>query len=408
MGLSESKTDKEKEIEFLKQTSKVVSDSICTKEDKIDFSELASCPTDKVYVYCDLCYPGCNFVVAENFCTTCNRYLCKSCFVSHKLSVLVADTNHASRTTESIDVVRNRTQTVSLKQHIVEETHETRDVQLRGDVNVTNVEPKHVREINTAGCNDTDECWVSGIAVLKPGEIVVTDGNNCLVKIISVHNSDIITEIGLSSEPYDVTVVSKYEIGVTLPEEQRVQYLGTLNGLSKTRRMSVHGHCFGIAHINNMTAISFLCPEKVEIINAEGKILNRFEIDLRGKELFSAPCYVVFCPEGKSVYVSDHRKDSVMKFSLDGYHAATYRAGDLDRPEGLSVMKNGSVVVVSRDTNSIHVISPSCVRQRVLKGHNRRNGGSIVRPWSVCYCCEDNYLYVGNDEGQYVTVYELS
>jgi hypothetical protein len=237
--------------------------------------------------------------------------------------------------------------------------------------------------------------------LLPTGDLVLVDGKNCNVKICRVEDSAVISEISLPPEPFDVAVVSKYEIGVTIPEQQQVQYLGTLNGLSKTRRMRVDGHCFGIARTPDLMAISFLCPEKVEIISNNGKILSRIETDIKGKEIFSAPYYIVFCNEGKHVYVSDHRKDSVIKLTIKGEKVATYRAGDLDRPEAVVAMEDGSVIVASRDNNCLHQISSHCNKIKVFKGEDNR----LNIPWSICSSFVNKLLYVGDDEGRYITVH---
>ncbi|XP_053378683.1 uncharacterized protein LOC128548236 [Mercenaria mercenaria] len=359
MGLYGSKSETAKAGEKSKEGWESFTKLQLTQE--LNISENNS--VKKVSVYCDLCYPQLDFVEAVRFCQTCNRYLCKICYDCHKHSSIRTD----KETCLAVEIIA----------------------------------PECLKEIDPRGKEDEENCWISGMALLSTGDLVVVDGGNRAVKMIRVIDSEILSELKLPSEPFDSAVVTKYEIGVTLPEQQQIQYLGILNGLSKTRRMRVDGHCFGISHKNSLTVITFLCPEKVEIISNDGKILKRIETDFKGNELFSAPYYVVFCHERKHVYVSDHRKDAVIKLSIEGEIIATYRAGDLDRPEALVVREDGSVVVASRDTNCLHIISSRFNKIKILKGEESK----LERPWSLCYSAENKLLYVGNNDGKSINVY---
>lgn len=353
MGLLESKHVKERDEDTLKEEckEKIIDTRFADKEKS----------EKNLFVYCDLCYPQSDLVDAVRFCQMCHRYLCKICYDIHKHSPGVSVEN------STVDICS----------------------------------PECLSEINPRGKHEGLKPWITGMSFMSSRELLVADGNNLSVKIIRVHDSEIVSKIVLTSEPFDVAVVSKYEAGVTLPEQQRIQFLGTLNGLSKTRHMNVDGHCFGIAHQNGLTAIAFLCPEKVEILTSEGKILKRIITDLNGKEIFSAPYYIAFCHTGKYMYVSDHRKDSVIKISTTGHVIATYRAGDLDRPEGLTVKEDGNVIVASRDSNCLHVISSTCTKLKVLSGEK----SMIERPWAVSCSPEDKHMYVSNDDGENIDVY---
>ena len=363
MGLSESKLEVDK-IEETGGNRYEMSKELTDLFKQVSDTSSSDSILNSANVYCDLCFPQYDSVKAAKFCKICNRYLCRKCFESHEHSSM----SISKESSPAIEVT-------------------TPDI-------VTDIDPR--------SNDDKEMCWISAVEILPTGDLVLIDGKNSNVKLCRTDDSEITSNLTLPSAPFDVAVVSKYEIGVTIPEQQKVQYLGTLNGLSKTRRMRVDGHCFGIARSKDLLALTFLCPEKVELIsNSSGKILRRIETDVKGNELFSAPYYIVFSNDGKHVYISDHRKDSVMKFTIKGEIIATYRAGDLDRPEALVAMEDGSVIVASRDSNSLHVISSFCNKIKVYNGEE----SGLSLPWSICSSSSDKLLYVGNEEGKYITVY---
>ncbi|XP_060559947.1 uncharacterized protein LOC132719988 [Ruditapes philippinarum] len=183
---------------------------------------------------------------------------------------------------------------------------------------------------------DKNTCWITGMTLLTPDLLIITDYFDNAVKMVDTRIKSVSDQIQLDDRPWDITRVTSTELAVTLPNKQKIQFTSiSSNKLKKRHTVKVDGECSGISCFQGKLVVSFENPAKVQILDMNGTILTAID----GKNIFKCPDYVT-CNRSY-IYVSDCDMKTVTRLNWQGDVIGSYSR--MSRPKGISLSDDGTV-----------------------------------------------------------------
>ena len=272
---------------------------------------------------------------------------------------------------------------------------------------LTGKEANEIGEFNAKSNEDAQDltCWFTGALFLPDGRIILADRTNRKLKLFT-SNFNAVSELVLSSKPWDVTVMSDKEIAVSLPTECRIQFVTVSpRTMTTTRMISTEEPCYGIHQVNGkIMAVTYDGdPPNLKILSPEGQELTYVCVDEDGFTLFSKPLYVASSPNGNDIFVADERLGCVIDLTENGELNFTYSAMDLGHAAGIAIDNDGNIYVCGNTSNSVHVLSPQGDRVKVLV-----TGENISYPRAIAYEPKEKKLLVTQGDKDVVKVYSLA
>jgi hypothetical protein len=233
---------------------------------------------------------------------------------------------------------------------------------------------------------DRFSCWITGMALLTPELLIITDFLNSAVKVVDTSSQSVSVQLQLDVEPWDITAVTNIELAVTLPHKQVIQFLSiSTNTLLKKRQVKVDGDCRGISCYQRKLVVSFNNPVKVQIFQRNGTVLNTIE-----NELFRSPLYIT--TNNQFIYVSDWKMKTVT--ILNWQYEEIGNNTSMDDPKGISLSDDGTVFVSDGVRNIIEEMSGDCSAGEVVRK-------DLKYPFAVCFCSKTRKLYYSCHSGDF-------
>ncbi|XP_060607174.1 FNIP repeat-containing protein DDB_G0290639-like [Ruditapes philippinarum] len=116
------------------------------------------------------------------------------------------------------------------------------------------------RNINAQTSSDKNDCYIIGITVSPQNQLFVADRNNNSIKMIDI-KSGTIKQLQLETYPWDITIVARDTLAVTLPKIKTIQFISfSSNSLLLNNKLKVYGECHGISHHQGKLAVTFYIP----------------------------------------------------------------------------------------------------------------------------------------------------
>ncbi|XP_045208281.2 uncharacterized protein LOC123560085 [Mercenaria mercenaria] len=251
-------------------------------------------------------------------------------------------------------------------------------------------------EIPVKTSKDKVRCWITGMALFPPSRLIVTDHLNLSAKMVDTQTQYVMDQIELTSEPWDVALVTNNVFAITLPVEQRIQFISALSSsVAKLHTWKVDGKCKGISCYQNKIVVSFEDPGKLQILDMSGKLQTT-------TSTVKVPNYVR--TNGSSIYVSDRDNKAVVRFNWQGHIIGQYN--DIDFPAGLVLNEDGSLYVCDHAVkNAIHKLSGDCIVGKIVLM-------DLNRPFALCWCNKESKLYVSSFTREakydnYINIYKM-
>jgi hypothetical protein len=111
---------------------------------------------------------------------------------------------------------------------------------------------------------DKRECCITGMTLLTPELLIITDCYNNAVKMVDISSKSVSDQLQLDERPWDITTVTSTELAVILPYLQTIQFISiSSNKLIKKHTVNVDGNCNGISYFQGKLIVSFLNPTKL-------------------------------------------------------------------------------------------------------------------------------------------------
>ncbi|XP_060562263.1 E3 ubiquitin-protein ligase TRIM71-like [Ruditapes philippinarum] len=258
----------------------------------------------------------------------------------------------------------------------------------------------HEGEICVKTSKDKDRCWITGMTLLTPDFLIITDFDNKAVKMVDTSRQSVSDQLQLDDGPWDITQATSTELAVTLPDKQTIQFISiSSNKLKKKHTIKVNGEVFGISCYQGKLVVTYCDPAKLQILKMNGTILTTID----DKNIFEAPLYVK-CNKS-FIYVSDRAMKSVTRLNWQGDVIGRYSCKV--QPRGISLSDDGTLFMCGWNRNVIEEISADCSTGKVvLQG--------VINPFAVCWSEETKKLYFschslnGDEKDNTIYIYKLS
>ncbi|XP_060565396.1 uncharacterized protein LOC132724546 [Ruditapes philippinarum] len=370
-------------------------------------------------------------VPAHEYCSYCKEHLCENCFINHKkhkrfkqdtLSVALSMPKSLQQTTTSTCTTLLYDRTTSCQEHnskpneAISTKKATKSLAIVKQKTLTDSQSGQInpRQFSFQGeiCVKTSKdsgfhkpcwikrCWITGMTLLTPDVLIITDYNNRAVKMVDTRSQSITDQLQLGTQPWDITKITSTELAVTLYRQHEILFISVASKkLSTERSLKVDGDCNGISYFQAKLVVSISKPAKLQILDMNGTTLTT--IDGKANGIFENPIYVT--TNISSIYVSDYDLKTVTRLNWQGDVISTY---SMTKNRGMSLSDDGTVFVCDKEKNVIDVISGDCSTGKVVL-QDRTN------PHAVCWCGETNKLYYSCDPRQahfndFLHIYKLS
>lgn len=267
-------------------------------------------------------------------------------------------------------------------------------------------------KFNVKSRSDTYEvCDITGSCVMDDGRIVLADMHNESLKVVD-SKFNMLTQTKLSAEPWDLCVVNKDQIVVSLPRENKLQFFiisSTIQPLRKIGNVpSTKGsQYYGVVCLFDKLYVT--CPKdeipNIKILDMQGAQLQMICPMLPEQSLFADPLYIAVKYDGCLIYVSDSGNNSII--SLEVKHEwkhVTYSIPNNVPPAGICVQSEGDVYFCGLKSNTIQVLTAQGEFRDELVGSE----GGLLNPQSISYSSRDRRFIVTMQKSDNVTVFQVS
>ncbi|XP_052816982.1 E3 ubiquitin-protein ligase TRIM71-like isoform X2 [Mya arenaria] len=247
---------------------------------------------------------------------------------------------------------------------------------------------KKEKDINVRTSLDKITCWINASALLSPGLVLLSDYNNCSVKLVDLTTRTVTSRLQLPGNPGHVCVLPDDQAAVTLMNNSMIQLMSTTGvQLSCGKEIKVSSGCCGIAYYNNRLYVSFVSDPRVEVMTLDGHIISTFETD-DGKKLFQSPYFLTVSASTPPIlYVSDCDAYTVLQLSLDGKVLREYSDKKLKRPWSVVAVGTGQLLVCGLTSHNVMLLTEWDGKMTEILG--------LTTPYSVSFCPYKRAIVVG-------------
>ncbi|XP_060578593.1 uncharacterized protein LOC132735634 [Ruditapes philippinarum] len=238
------------------------------------------------------------------------------------------------------------------------------------------------------------DCYITGMTLLTPDLLIITDYRNKAVKMVDTSSKSVYDQLQLDAEPWDITRVTSTELVVSLPDIQTIQFITiSSNKLIKKHTVKVDGDCRGISCYQDKLVVAYWNPAKLQILDMNGTILTTID------GIFSYPSGVI--SNRSSIYVSDMK--AVTRLNWQGDVIGSYSG--VRYPSGMSLSDDGTVFVCDTGRTVIEEISGDCSTGKVVLLDQRQR----IKSNAVCWCEKTKKLYYTcHAQDNFLHMYKLS
>ena len=144
----------------------------------------------------------------------------------------------------------------------------------------------------------------------------------------------------LESSPWDVAVMDKYNVIVTVPNKLQLVVIELKPVLKYVRAIQMNMKCRGVDVAKDRVYVScykYTGQGEIRILDFNGNLKRRLGANQDGSFMFQLPCYVAVNSEVSRIYVTDLKASSITSLTLDGrnFHQCNYE--NVDRLMGIYV-----------------------------------------------------------------------
>ncbi|XP_053384893.1 uncharacterized protein LOC123537200 isoform X4 [Mercenaria mercenaria] len=249
---------------------------------------------------------------------------------------------------------------------------------------------KEDMNIKTQSDNHKYTCDITGCAVLSSNKLVPADGRIRKVKVVDIQSKAVIEEKVLKSQPWDIAVMPRDHIAVTLPNERAIYLMSTSGQLSEVKKIPVKGKCMNITYHQDHLYVVCNYPKSVMVLDTQGNVQNTISLN---NDIFNDPRYIVVSNDSRHIYISDCRSHCIVSITLQGDVSAVYKHEELSRPKGMVMLNDGSLLLCCCRSNTIHHITGDLKQGQIMID-------GLSYPQSICYSHQHDEVYIGCLSGQ--------
>ena len=248
------------------------------------------------------------------------------------------------------------------------------------------------KKVNVKLPDDRSPPWITGLAVMAGGEIVLCDRENNKLKLMD--SSDVLQDsLKLNTYPWDISVLNSKTVIVTLPGDKQLRYIEVFPRLTPGRVLQLDKECLGV-HVtaDKIFTSSHNSPGggKVRILDLDGHLLQQLGINRDGSFLFTSPFYITVSLSEKKIFVSDRDGNSVTCMTMDNDVVYKYSDNEIRSSPGLYCDGGNNILACSQGSKNVQVITTEGKKQCDLV-----SAREVLKPLSINYRERDDTLIVG-------------
>ena len=214
---------------------------------------------------------------------------------------------------------------------------------------------------------------LTGGTFLQEERLILVDNANEKLKLFTLEG-DLLSELELSSRPWDITCIPGGMAAVTLPEEKKILVVVATSGdcITPVEQFTTIGKCYGIAYSYYTKELVVACDTPcdgqatVKVVSLLGQEIRDLRFDSNGDVMLTRPNYLATNPFNADVYVSDESNNSVTGITMKGEFRFKYSESYLKLPTGIAADNHGCVYVCGNGSCDIHQLSRDGKRIRLL------------------------------------------
>lgn len=248
---------------------------------------------------------------------------------------------------------------------------------------------------------DYAEPLLTDVVILSGGDVILTDRDNKSLKKFNAHGK-VLTRVPIPDVPSRIAVISNSKIVVTVMNKKLLLFFsifGTLRILAQVKTRKQYAYITGTDDGSLLVGTNNC--DTIDLISQTGAFLKTVYSQKPEKAVISRPLYLTQSPKGYFL-VSDSGRRLMFALQEDGSTKFTYKPkGEeaLECPLGVACDVANHALLVDRDGNSIHLVSPKgALVKKILTEED-----SLTKPCGV-YISGRNLLAVTQVDG-YVKVY---
>lgn len=236
---------------------------------------------------------------------------------------------------------------------------------------------------------------ITGCVFIPDGQVILCDARNNRIKILD-HFFTVQKSLHIGSRPWDVSVIDKCSVVVTLPDIQQMQYIQVTPKLEAGRVITFDKRCWGVDVVCQniyITCHNGSSPGEVRILDIDGNVERSIGLCLHYKHKFGLPFYVTVNAESGKIYVSDRNRYTITCLMRDGSVVYKYCDADLRWPRGMCVDYEDNIIVCGGQSGNVQIITADGKNLSTLL--SSRDG--IPYPACVAYHDNSDTLIIGYD-----------
>jgi hypothetical protein len=145
-------------------------------------------------------------------------------------------------------------------------------------VQIRSRQSSHQGEICVKTSKDKGRCSITGMTLLTPDLLIITDRNNYAVKIVDTNSQSVSDQLQLDDKPWDITTVTSTELAVTLSYKHAIQFISiSSKKLIKKHTLNVNGYFYSISCYQDKLVMTYRYPGKLQILDMNGTILTTID-----------------------------------------------------------------------------------------------------------------------------------
>ena len=198
---------------------------------------------------------------------------------------------------------------------------------------------------------DEKDCNITGLDMTADGNIFLADFGNSKIKLFSPAG-EYLSCLKLRDRPKDVSIMNMSEAAVSMTSKL-ISFIGMydIRHLSLNRTINTESSVWGVTSLHNNLIIT--CgeakdnPDKVQMIDIEGRVLWIVTRDTRGNNLFDVARFITTqsTEAGDNVVVIDWKKCTIAVLDAVSGNVSKVREVKGKEPRGVAVDGNGNIYV---------------------------------------------------------------
>ena len=250
---------------------------------------------------------------------------------------------------------------------------------------------------------DTEECEIYDLAVVSQDTLLVCNGSDRQVELVSRQTGEVLSQLDLEGRPWSTCLVGRDIAAVTLPGTHMVQLIKIKgNTLVQDEELELSDDVFGITTSGDNLVVTHNEQPWLEVISTDGKVLQQFH-STGNTQHFNVPVFITTSPEG-TLWVSDWGNNTITKMDASLTILQTFTSPLLEKPCGITAVTEDEILVCSESNNSIVLLQPSTNTISTLLG--KEDG--IEQPDSLTYCPQERKLFVAPGTTDSIKVFKFT